>query len=736
MTDLLLQIAVSNVCISLALAVAALLVERIAKRPAIAHLLWLLVFVKLLTPPIVTIPVFTIPAPADTMPLDIDGPTAGVAVEADAGAFDVSPAEETNPTVWEQTEPALLLAWLFGSGFILIWSLVRVYRFDRLLRTGSETAPPELQARAARIAGRLGLRSVPTIRTTSAQLSPLVWWVGGKVRVVIPQSLLDQMDTEHSQWVLAHELAHVRRRDYLVRWLEWLACVCFWWNPLVWWGRCRLRGNEEICCDDLVLASLKPKPRTYADSLLNVIEHLASPVIRPPAVASEINSGGFLRRRFKMIVSETTNRSRSRWLQACVLLGAMLVLPVGLTYAQDFDAVERKLGEAVAEGELSLEQAVVMMEALREVAEDEQEGGINRRFGGWIGDVGGKLKAAVEAGKLSEEDAWKKWHHFKQHELGPKLKATLKAGKMSEEIARRIWHDVEMAEVGEKLKAAVAKGELTEKEAGAKWKAISKESRGDFAERPSRDEMGKVKERIWAGVKEGRITEAQAKERWGGYLKRVRGEAREKRSTKRDEGLVGHYKRMGVSVETLGKIKKALADAGVTDKQMEGTLGGMIRVVYEMKSEGDAYKMDPGLRKYFAERLRLTDKQMELVEGIARRVLHGMKESTRRGDVPERKRDEGIVGHYKRMGVSVETLDKIKKALADAGVTDKQMEGTLGGMIRVVYEMKSEGDAYKMDPGLRKYSAEQLRLTDKQIELVEGIARRVLHGMKESHRER
>jgi len=620
MTDLLLQIAVSNVCISLALAVAALLVERIAKRPPIAHLLWLLVFVKLLTPPIVTVPVFTVSAPADTVPLDIDGPTAGVAVEADAGAFDVSPAEETTPTVWEQTKPALLLVWLFGSGFILVWSLVRVYRFDRLLRMESEAPPPDLQVIAARIAARLGSKSVPAIRTTSAGLSPLVWWVGGKVRVVIPQSLLDQMDTEHSQWVLAHELAHVRRRDYLVRWLEWLACVCFWWNPLVWWGRCRLRANEEICCDDLVLASLKPKPRTYADSVLSAIEHLASPVLRPPAVASEVNSGRFLRRRFKMIVSETTNRSRSRWLQACVLLGAMLVLPVGLTYAQDFDAVE---------GELSLEQAVVMMEALRQVAKDEQEGDISRRFGGWIGDVGGKLKAAVEAGKLSEEDAWKKWHHFKQHELGPKLKATVKAGKMSEEIARRIWHDVEMAEVGEKLKAAVAKGELTEKEAGAKWKAISKESRGDFTERPSREEMGKVKERIWAGVKEGRITEAQAKERWEGYLKRVRGEPREQRSTKRDEGLVGHYKRMGVSVETLGKIKKALADAGVTDKQMEGTLAGMLKVVYEMKSEGDAYKMDPGLRKYFTGKLRLTDKQIELVEGIARRLLHGMKKSHR-----------------------------------------------------------------------------------------------------------
>ena len=113
-----------------------------------------------------------------------------------------------------------------------------------------------------------------------------------------------------------------------------------------------------------------------------------------------------------------------------------------------------------------------------------------------------------------------------------------------------------------------------------------------------------------------------------------------------------------------------------------------------------------------------------------------MEESARRGDATERNRDQGLVGHYKQLGVSIETLGAFKKALADAGVEDKQMEGTLGGMIRVVHEMKSEGDDYAMDPGLRKYFTGRLRLTGRQVELVESIARRVLHGIKESDRER
>ncbi|MBO6004269.1 MAG: M56 family metallopeptidase, partial [Verrucomicrobia bacterium] len=77
------------------------------------------------------------------------------------------------------------------------------------------------------------------------------------------------------KWVLAHELAHISRRDHWVRWLEWLTAMIFWWNPLVYLGRNRLRANEEICCDDKVLSTLPVTPRQYASTLLDALEHMA-----------------------------------------------------------------------------------------------------------------------------------------------------------------------------------------------------------------------------------------------------------------------------------------------------------------------------------------------------------------------------------------------------------------------------------------------------------------------------
>ena len=260
--DLLFRIALSNVCISPALAVAAMVVESTFRRPRLAHLLWLLVFVKLLTPPVVSIPVVTIPdladlgavAVKDPSQVGMDGSADGIAAQTSGGERDASGSGAIWHAILAQAKPVLSLIWWLGSGVVLVWSLVRVYRFNRLLAMESDVGPEALQAVAARIAGRLGLKAVPAIYTTCAHLSPMVWWIGGNVRVVVPAALLDRMDSRQSQWILAHELAHVRRRDYLVRWLEWLACVLFWWNPLVWWARYRLRANEELCCAAPVLS--------------------------------------------------------------------------------------------------------------------------------------------------------------------------------------------------------------------------------------------------------------------------------------------------------------------------------------------------------------------------------------------------------------------------------------------------------------------------------------------------
>ena len=555
MIDYFFQMGISNACLSLALGIVAMVVGARTKRPQLAYMLWLLVFIKLLTPPIVTIPIVTIPAQGETA-VAINDHSSPVPLLSDSRQLNTEASlwSKLGSATWKHARVWLPPIWLLGSVVVFAWSTVRVCCFSRLLAKKSEVAPQELQTVAAKIARRLKLNTIPTICTTSARISPMVWWTGGKVRIVIPTTLLDQMDAQQSQWILAHELAHVRRRDYLVRWLEWLACVLFWWNPVVWWAQRNLRAMEEICCDELVISCLNPKPKSYANSLLSAVEFLARPALRPPAMASEINSGGVLERRFKMIVSETPKRSNSRWLQACVLLYAMVVLPLGIASAQDYKAVERRLGEAVSNGELSLEQAGVMMGTLKkEAAKSKSDANLE--------SIWKKPQAKVKTGELTEEQATAKMSAVKTEaaksksdanleSIWKKPQAKVKTGELTKEQATaKSKSDTNLESIWKKLHAKVKAGELTEEQAAAKMSAIKTEA--------AKSESDTNLESIWkkpqAKVKAGELTKEQATAKMSAIKK-------EAAKSKSDTNLESTWKKPQAMVKT-GELTKEQATA-------------------------------------------------------------------------------------------------------------------------------------------------------------------------------
>ena len=597
MTDFLFQMGLSNACFSFALAIVAVVVGATTRRPYLAHMLWLLVFVKLVTPPIVTIPV-GMPSPHPYV----------IASHPVASEFAVEPQPATATAAQapslltgigaklKAAKPLLAYTWFVGSLFVFVWSLRRVFQFARLLRENTEPAPHQLQTAANTIAKQLGVTTLPEILTTSAHLSPMIWWAGGKVRVVIPASLLDEMEPSEWRWVLAHELAHVRRRDYLVRWLEWLACVCFWWNPVVWWAQRNLRAMEEMCCDALILSCLKPKPRSYANSILTAVEFLACSAIRPPAMASEINSGGFLERRFRMIVSETSYRVTSRWLQACVLLCAVVVLPLGLAYAQDSEAVGKRLRAAVEAGELTGEQARAMLETLRKAGDAEKEVA-KRDIDTQLEATWEMFQAMVKAGLLTEEQARARMAAIKKTaarnlqemekarahltKVKEELETLSEAGKISredvikryegalKEVRERMEADQEETRANEareylmklrkKLDADVEAGKIREEVAK---KIYERAERAIDEGKKMRAHLTKVKEELETLCEAGKISREDVIKRYEGALEAVlekrEAEQEETRANETREYLMKLRKRIDADVEA-GKIREEVA---------------------------------------------------------------------------------------------------------------------------------------------------------------------------------
>jgi len=343
------EIVASNALLVTALAVGVAVVGRLWRNPAAMHLLWLLVLLKLFTPPLVTIGVplpwgGTAPTPE---PFRVDGAKAyppaaqGLSEELAAGPENAAPLGSADAAIGASVSAAgrpaprwsMVLAWTWGIGIVLVASARarHVIRFRSVLR-GAHNPPDSLSRASERIARRLGLKRVPEILMLPVRLSPLVWSVGGRPRVILPADLPHRLGPDGLETILVHELAHVRRKDHLVRLLELVVTTLFWWHPVVWWACGRLRELEEQCCDAAVLEAVPQGARTYATALVDTLDILSETRVTVPLGATGARPTVPLARRIEMLSRPYVNRLTVR----SVLLVALIALvPMAIAFGAE-----------------------------------------------------------------------------------------------------------------------------------------------------------------------------------------------------------------------------------------------------------------------------------------------------------------------------------------------------------------------------------------------------------------
>ena len=392
MSELLLQIGATKLAVSVVLAGVVWGVHRRVGRPGVSYHMWLLVLIVLLVPAVVSLPV---------LPADFESPAAVSMADLPKDRVPVTvgasetPAERlasrTNILTWAaHLSPGLAVAWLLGAAGILGWTGIRAVRFRRWVNRASRRAPPAIRRGAVDVGQALGLVRMPEIHVTGAQLSPMVWWMGGRVRLLIPSAMLDGLSREDIRAVLAHELAHVKRRDHVVRWVEWMACTVFWWNPVAWWARRQLRAAEESCCDELALAATGFDPRRYARALVRVLDLMSSaPDMRAPALASLVGHPGrtqALERRLKVILAAGTTSPTPPWLRRAAGTVFACALPFGCIYCGQAVTPEEEATVAPdADAEAEIRQA-----SLEEILTRREE------------DLDARVLGLVEQGRVSK----------------------------------------------------------------------------------------------------------------------------------------------------------------------------------------------------------------------------------------------------------------------------------------------------------------------------------------------
>jgi len=265
-------------------------------------------------------------------------PTPAVAGSQGSSTLLVSDVAHVRPiTLWEpggiatvlRAAPANWLPWVVAMWFVGVCiSSIRLaggwWQARRLIQRDAVDADDRWALAVREVSARLRLR-VPVRLLESARVQVPV--VIGSLRPVLllPAAALSGLTPQQIEAVLAHELAHIRRHDYLVNLLQSIIETVLFYHPAIWWTSHTIRVEREHCCDDLAVAAC-------GDALLyaRALTHIESVRQDRVGMAMAVSSGSLLARVRRLLgVPPPARLAASGWVLLC--LTALMVAAAGLT---------------------------------------------------------------------------------------------------------------------------------------------------------------------------------------------------------------------------------------------------------------------------------------------------------------------------------------------------------------------------------------------------------------------
>jgi len=328
------------------------------QRPHLAYVLWLLVLMKSLTPPIWSSPtsVFSVmnleqqqaSRSFDSRAIAISDDSSRALTKADSPVATIAAPHRL------QIPELVLAIWLIGAigllaGFAARWLILR-----RRIESCSVPVPSELLGVVEELRKFLGIRRRIRLRLCNQPIGPAVFGIIRPI-LVLPQEMLKNTNLRQVQPMLAHEMVHQRRNDPLIFGLQILSQAIWWFNPLVWWMNRNINRVREMCCDAEVLASRQCEATDYAQMLIDLARRrMLVPItpslgIRPVEITAQ---------RLDQIMSSIPSHLRTpRRYWAVMAVCALALLPgagIPQTHAADDDGnalAPRPLAPGIAPSE-------------------------------------------------------------------------------------------------------------------------------------------------------------------------------------------------------------------------------------------------------------------------------------------------------------------------------------------------------------------------------------------------
>ena len=223
--------------------------------------------------------------------------------------------------------PTILLLCVYAGGILIALTrpLLGLWGIRQLSRACIPFTDAPVQALAADCAAVLHLTRRLDLRQ-AAVFVPMTW--GSRRPVVLLPPGAEVWPEDRLRAVLLHELAHVRRSDWLGHRFADIVCALYWFHPLAWLTARRLRAESEAACDDMVLASGMAAPE-YARHLLDIARALP-PVVTGPQTVIAMAQTSHIEGRLKMVLDKTQSRRVLSRRALLAVLGLSLVTLITL----------------------------------------------------------------------------------------------------------------------------------------------------------------------------------------------------------------------------------------------------------------------------------------------------------------------------------------------------------------------------------------------------------------------
>ena len=266
--------------------------------------------------------------PANASPVAADTPSPARATDGGAGGTTGITIESLRSRFVsallagdvERVLPIAAAVWMLG---VLVSALRRIGAWFWLRRLVARATPAGagITNRVSSLARALGIRRRVGVLVSGDVTGP---FTSGWLRpvIVLPLTMLSGLDPVHVDAILTHELAHVRRWDYLVAIVQSVALTVLFHHPVTWWLDRKLRVEREYCCDDLAVAASRDRI-----GYVRALAELESLRVGLPSLALAATDGS-LEHRVVRLLSGRTPAAPGGWVPAAALFSVVLAVGV------------------------------------------------------------------------------------------------------------------------------------------------------------------------------------------------------------------------------------------------------------------------------------------------------------------------------------------------------------------------------------------------------------------------